>query len=162
MTATVRRRPTSAATRIQFQTGSGHGNEGTGSHTWPVAELDPRWPHLDPRLARWRYRRIMQAIDAREEQCLAARPRRRDGARRTPREEWNVVITVPVSVGWRRAPDQTAIAAYGCTGSLLTGNVTDGTVLATFLLDELRQAIRQRLRALTRPQWPAPICQEAA
>ena len=113
--------------------------------TWPAAELDPRWPHADPGLAAWRYRRILAVIDEHEASYRRHPMGRREG---TPPQEWDVSIAVPVAPGWRARPGQTELDAYGCRGELLSGVATEGTVLAVFPLVALRRSVRERLRAL--------------
>jgi hypothetical protein len=67
-----------------------------------------------------------------------------------------VLIAVPVPPGWVPAPGQT-IAAYECSGELLTGTVCDdGTVLALFPADALRDAISARLNRIRETRRAAP------
>ena len=115
---------------------------------WPARELDGTW---DSGLQVWRYRRILRAIDEQagpdrmgySQRCCTC-PASPPGERATERR---VLIAVPVPPGWAPAPGQTTIAAYECSGELLSGTASDGlTVLALFPPDKLRDAIRARLK----------------
>ena len=114
--------------------------------TWPAAELDPRWPDIDPGLAAWRYRRVLDAIrsanatraPACSHACCAGH--RRD----CPAAE--VLVAVPVPAGWQRQPEQRTVAAYGCVATLVSREALDGTVLALFPRSALRREITRRLR----------------
>ena len=131
--------------------------------TWPAAELEPGWPEADPGLARWRYRRILSAIAEREEGYVAETldPASTD-ALPVDRQQWEVLIAVPVPDGWRCTPGQTTIAAYGCVAALLSGEVAGGTVLASFPLLPLRREIGWRLRQLRCARRPLRETRTAA
>ena len=60
----------------------------------------------------------------------------------------SVLVAVPVPRGWRIGFGQRAIHAFGCTGSLLTGQVMEGSVLAEFPLALLRVAVERYLTAV--------------
>ena len=110
---------------------------------WPAAELDESW---DEGLSRWRYRRLLTAVAARN----AYYPRHLPDY---PAAQWEVLVDVPVPVGWTSVPGRTSLAAYGCVGTLLSGDIErrpngEGTVLAYFPLVALRVAVTARLYAL--------------
>lgn len=118
--------------------------------TWPAAELDPRWPHADPGLAAWRYRRILSSVKEQEQEHAretCPKPCCRSSVD-IERTEWEVLVATPAAEGWSARPGQTTIVAYDCVGKLLTGQVVDGTVLAFFPLHALRRSIRARLGEL--------------
>ena len=133
--------------------------------TWPAAELHPRWPEIDPGLAAWRYRRVLDAIRTAEalrtpsctKPCCAEPQRECETA--------DVLIAVPVPNDWRWAPDRRTIAAYGCVATLVSREQTEGTVLALFPRAALRREMTRRLRDLkyiSRPPRSRPERRQAA
>jgi hypothetical protein len=58
-----------------------------------------------------------------------------------------VVVAVPVPPGWRVAFGNPPVRAFGCVGTLLTGQVTDGSVLVEFPLAALRAALDRHAAA---------------
>ena len=114
--------------------------------TWPAAELDPHWPDIDPGLAAWRYRRVLDAIRSADATRTPACSQACCAGQRRDCPAAEVLIAVPVPAGWQRQPEQRTVAAFGCIATLVSREALDGTVLALFPLAALRREITRRLR----------------
>ena len=118
--------------------------------TWPAAELDPRWPDIDPGLATWRYRRVLDAVRSADATRTPACSHACCAGQRRDCPAAEVLVAVPVPTGWQRQPEQRTVAAYGCVATLVSREALDGTVLALFPRSALRREITRRLREVKR------------
>ena len=132
--------------------------------TWPAAELDPRWPDIDPGLAVWRYRRVLDAIRSADAIRTPACSHACCAGQRRDCPAAKVLVAVPVPAGWQHQPEQGTVAAYGCIATLVSREALDGTVLALFPLAALRREITCRLRdvKLLPRRSNAPLARRAA